>query len=457
MSKSLIAVAVFALALRLGFWAFGAGVVWPDPYRGADTLWYVDSAMNLVDHGTYTSNLDDPDGLFSRPPAYSLFWAPFYWVFGEDHAYVAVALAQVLLDVISVCLVFAIVRLFGMTRRAGLIGAMLYAAYPFTIVWTTVSLPDTLANFLTLALVTTLLAARGRPWWWIGAGALYAACILTREYLGLLGAMAPIVAYHSVPAVKKALAVCLLFGASAVVVYAGWPLRNLIGHGELVVFRVEGSASPVYQADARAAIAWLSAWTNFPQKYTQMIRHKTRPIEFPSDVFADDAERRFAQDVALDARRCGGSFNVVRGGQRLADPCTDEVARGFEKLLTSYKARHPIAYRLRVPMQNVRKILFKSSLVQPRSGTLARLAERLIFAFRTMLLALGIIAAFVYRRNVLLVAVFAPCALIFLFMAFILRHVQMRYLLQADLLMLTLAAVPLDGLVDVLARRMIKP
>jgi 4-amino-4-deoxy-L-arabinose transferase-like glycosyltransferase len=457
MSKSLIAAAMFALALRLGFWAFGAGVVWPDPYRGADTPAYVDSAMNLVDHGTYASDFDNPDGFFSRPPAYSLFWAPFYWVLGEDHAYVAVALAQVMLDVISVCLVFAIVRLFGMTHRAGLIGALLYAVYPFTIVWTTVSLPDTLANFLTFAFVATLLGARERPGWWIGTGALYAACILTREYLGLLGVMVPIVAYHSVPAVKKALVVCMLFSASAVVVYAGWPLRNLIGHGELIVFRVAGSASPFYQADARAAIAWLSAWTNFPEEYTQMIMRKTRAIEFPSDVFADDAEREFAEDLALRARQCGGSFNAGKGVEPLANPCTDEVARGFEKLLASYKARHPIAYRLRVPMQNVRKILFKSSLVQPRSGTLARLAERLVFAFRTMLLALGIVAAFVYRRNVPLVAVFVSCLLIYLFMAFILRHVQMRYLLQADLLMLTLASVPLDRLVAAVARPVIKP
>jgi hypothetical protein len=42
-------------------------------------------------------------------------------------------------------------------------------------------------------------------------------------------------------------------------------------------------------------------------------------------------------------------------------------------------------------------------------------------------------------------------------MAFILRHVRMRYLLQADLLMLTLASVPVDRLVAAVARRMIKP
>jgi len=349
------------------------------------------------------------------------------------------------------------VRLFGMSQRAGLIGALLYAVYPFAIVWTTVSLPDTLANFLTLAFVATLLGARERAWRWIGVGALYAACILTREYLGLLGVMVPIIAYHHVPAIKQALVVCTLFGASAAVVYAGWPLRNLVGHGEQIVFRVDGSASAFYQADARAAIAWLSAWTNFPQKYAQMITRKTDTIEFPSDVFADDAEREFALDVALKARQCGGSFNSGRGVEPLANPCTDEVARGFEQLLASYKARHPIAYRLRVPMQNIRKILFKSSLVQPRGGTLARLAERLVFAFRTILLALGILVAFVYRRNVPLVAVFVSCLSIYIFMAFVYRHVQMRYLLQADLLMLALAAVPLDRLVDALARRVIKP
>ena len=122
------------------------------------------SAINLVDQGVYSSDLSLRDGFFFRPPGYSLFWAPFYWAFGEGRAYIAVAAVQTLLDTATIGLVWTVILRLGGSTTAALVGAVVYSLYPFTIVWITPSLPDAVSNFAVFGLLTMLLTAERHPW-----------------------------------------------------------------------------------------------------------------------------------------------------------------------------------------------------------------------------------------------------------------------------------------------------
>ncbi|MGA2352177.1 MAG: glycosyltransferase family 39 protein [Terracidiphilus sp.] len=196
------------------------GIVQPD------TASYLIPGRNLVLHGCYFA--DGVPNLF-RPPGYSLFLSIFSLA-----GLPAAAIANVVLSVITVVLVWRLGRMVFGDDRIALVAAWLFAFEPMSVVLSIDLLSETL--FLALFLLSVERVAaflRGNGLRSLaGAGLSLAAATYTRPttyYLPIALALGLILVFMRVPGLRwKAPAVLLI---SALSLQAAWQVRNWVETG----------------------------------------------------------------------------------------------------------------------------------------------------------------------------------------------------------------------------------
>ncbi len=199
-----------------------------------DTLAWMDSIVNLIQHGVYTSNMAVENALFFRPPGYAFFIGLFYLVGGNnmETAVRIIPWVQILLDTVSIWFVFSILKQAGASLRAARWGALLYAVYPFIIVWTPVLYAESTSAFFLLASLHFLYSPKKNSAVWSGIMAGIAVlirlqCIFIVPFLIWLSFKR-----DSSTSLTKAAWVHLAVAFGCV--YGMWPARNLLLHQRLV-------------------------------------------------------------------------------------------------------------------------------------------------------------------------------------------------------------------------------
>ena len=140
-------------------------------------------------------------------------------------------------------------------------------------------------------------------------------------------------------------------------------------------------------------------------------------------------------------------------GLNIAEEVGRLEAQANRLLRQSYARQHPVSYWLHVPGSNLFKTFFKSSTAASMGGA-KDLAIRGLFGYRSLLMLVGLLALWVHRREPAMWAVGLFVGGMIFFICLIMRNLEMRYLLQADVLLLLPAAVLLGELADrLLARR----
>ena len=461
------------LVLRILFVAAGAKIYYAgrqmDMYTNGDSYSYALSFQNLLHYGRYTFDLTEPDAAVGRLPGYPFFYGLHYLIFGPKHVLLATACTQAVLDTLGIWLVYSITaRLAGERSWAPLLAALLLATYPFSIVWTTITGTETLGLFLVLLWWAVLILARPKTTNWLVLGALLALIIYVREFLGLCLAVtlfclllrtwtpqAGIARWRPITWVM----------AGFLLLYIWWPVRNYLTLARFIPLKPAAAGYANLREDAQESLAWMLTWTNDVTAGTEELLNAPNP-SFPADVISTPAEHQLIDSLVVLSRTCASSFHVrmkpavIAPGPdgALTDSmryysaqlgntlhyhnCNMVVSNGFRRLRASYLQRHPVQGRVEVPLQNFRKIIFKSQL--KAEGGPQNTTQRLItllFAWRSLLLVLGLVGAWKFRRKVDLWPAILFAGGIFCFMAIVFRSMEMRYLLQADVLMLVPAAL----------------
>jgi len=437
--RLIVATLCVGIIARVVFALVGAPIMHGDRmFIHGDTMDYVNASINLVDHGVLDPDPGFPEAKFARVPFYSLAWAGVYAVAGQDHGFWVMAVIQLLVDLCSLLMMYEIgTRLGG--RVAGLFCGLLFAVYPFELVWLTTSLPDVFTTFFTIAIVWATVRA---PWSLrtsVLVGVFFGLAMLTREYLAPMIAVAGLYVLLNEERPLKHLVVV---GLCAALVFSPWPARNYLVHGEPVLLRSPSSGSRYYDSDARAVVKWITSWTNYANTTFDLITRRGELGDIPDWVFVDEAQEARARALAKRAHECGSSFVSWRHEERASeDDCNDEVAQGFLELHEEFRARHPVHYWIAIPAQNVGKVLFKSSLVETPESVVKRLLIRALFLFRTLGVLLGLAGMAYYWRDRRLIPLLMFLVPLYGYMCVFFRGVQIRYLLQADLLLLIPAAM----------------
>lgn len=511
-------VVLLAFVLRALFTVYGAPAYYKLPapacYSFSDATTYMWAAENFVNGGQYTFDYLEPDAAFGRLPGYPLFYGLHYVLFGPERAIYATAWSQVVLDSLAVLLVFGIVRRMAPTSRfAAWIGALLYATYPFIILWVPVLYTELLSTEIALLLIYAMVRYSGNRWAAFGLGVLVAVALFTREYLGLFLPIALlwVMWAHGGLRKRRAWEAVVLVGLGFGTLYIGWPIRNYLEYHRLVLLKPKTAGYASYKEDFDDYRSWLQCWTNEENPWIEQVVKTSGPVAFPPGVFADAREQAQAQALVTLARQCGSSFYMQREAanstiyglyhgkpvaigrsnsihqspriDQLTDRsiyvvyrdtafmmhdenylfyrqhnCNAAISAGFKQLRASYSRRNPASYWLTVPGKNLFKVFFKSSLAgQTGMGGFRALAVTGLFGYRTVLLLLGIAGLWLYRKERALWPIALYATLIVLFICFIIRGLEMRYLLQADVLLLLPAALVLGRLADGVAARRYGP
>jgi hypothetical protein len=458
-NKFLLAIVVIGLLVRIGFLLVGAKAYYGplNVFTNGDSSSYMMSFKNLVEHGAYTFDFLEPEASFGRLPGYPFFYGVHYLIFGEQHAMQAVACTQIFLDCVSIVLIFLITsKLVSESNyNAPYVASSIYAIYPFIIVWTTIIGTELLATFLILSWFYTLLS-NSKSWsHYFLLGIEIALLFYVREFLGITLLITCLYFLFSKnEGWKQAIRACVLVGVGFGALYIWWPARNYIYQHRVVLVKPERAGFANYKVDMTSYLDWVHSWSNESTYWLQQALVNSHP-NFPAAIFASPQEQEQAQFLVKQANECGSSFylyknlakihyddvQAMRNNKDYTIECNAEIQQGFDRLRISFKQRHPIAYYMKVPLENLYKVVFKSGTQSSDGASKKGLILALVFGYRTLLLIIGIIGLIVYRRvkGVQPIIVFWTFMVVFLCWYF--RQLEMRYLLQADVLLLIPASL----------------
>ncbi|HRY32924.1 MAG TPA: glycosyltransferase family 39 protein [Bacteroidales bacterium] len=449
---SVILLLAAGFLIRLLFMCFLA-----EPYFGrkdihvdGDTFAFAWSFQNLIETGEYTVNPSKEYGYFGRMPGYPFFIGLFYLLSGQDwnSAFRIIAWVQLFLDLCTGWLLYLTAMKLWKHKPAALIVLLLYMCYPFAIVWTPVVYAESLGIFLTV-LAFYFYVRLERPYHPVWCGLTLGLGILVRPQAFLLLAafilMLPFAkSLHPWHWLKKALLILL----PALLLYAAWPLRNWINHGK-----------PVLTQDLRAFYNWdidvlafmqymFSVKSGWEPQYSALIRNEK--VTFPPESYRNREDSLMLEKAVSLARECGSGFSHKKGYWKAPfdEPnCNREVKALFDTLRQNQIRYNPWNFYVKVPLKNLQKALFKTSLTD-NAGFIRKLAS-LLFIYRTVLILAGLMALFIiwFRKKLRqgpALAILVYAVLLYLLLcagtAEQMRNIEMRYFVPADVLLLLPAA-----------------
>lgn len=401
---------------------------------------------NLLNHGVFSYDLNHEYGYFGRMPGYPLFIGIFYLITGNwETTLPLIGWTQLLLDCISIYLIYQIGMMLFRNKKTAIILSLLYAFYPFIIVWNPVAYSELTSIFFMILFSYLLL--KNTNWSVFLSGLALSCAIYCRPQLILLVPAAGLFFLYgknlrTIP-YKKAflyvLAVCMLYGL--------WPLRNYVLYNKVVLTH-DIKGFEVADVDFISYLQYIySVKTEFEPQFSQILQNK--PVEMPAIAYSIPGDSVKLEAALFLAKNYGSSFSNWHGywKEPFSEPNKNkEISILFNHLRENQIKHYPLRYYVYLPLQNLSKALFKFKLNDTK--TITRKLASLLFVYRTLLLILGVWGVWImFRRRLLhpyIVVVFAYFIILYLTLCAgttpQLRNIEMRYFLPADILMLIPAA-----------------
>ena len=436
------------LASRLLFSFWGSKFYYGQlTYTFGDSFSYTQSIINLIQIGTYSFDLSNPDAALYRGPTYPIFWGLHYLIFG-DKAYLAVAVTQSILDVFSGFLIYLILQKAGYGKLTGVLGMTLYLITPTLLVHVPITGTETFGIFITLLVAYAAVSFKSKKGLF-AIGVLCGIALMTRQYLGLL---LPIAILYATSHGQKLISLRSTITASMITagfltVVSPWFLRNWINHDAPTVLMGKTTGYEAYNIDY---LAFNRFYTLYFVDVTPIV--KNIAVNGNDGLIYDEKIEKYSEELkeaAFLSKTCGSSFAqwrayALNAPQELEINCNEEISKRYMDLRQRVLEEQGISRNIEVPLKNVGKALFKSELTKS-AGDFKDKIINTVFMYRTALIALGLAAIFLIPRNRLKIFIIFPIALI-LYISFITRQVEIRYLAQADALLIIFSAISLYAL-----------
>lgn len=463
-NKKLLLILLLGLVVRIAFLLWGANVYFNRDivYSQGDTQGWITGFENIISKGVYTVNPEHEYGYFARLPGYSFFIGIFYFIAGGnwEKALPIIAWVQILLDVISIFFIYAITkRLFS--SKAAYFTAFLYALYPFVVVWNPVAHTETLSIFIMLAGFYFLTDPNQRVFSFFLSGLMFGLGALMRPQILVLFPIPFLFLLIQQSFSKAFLKKALLVGLGVFITYGLWPVRNYVKYNKVVFTQVLKGYGDYWDDDVIAFMQYtFSVKSEWEPQFSSIV--KNEPTVWPPHAYLN-AEDSLMLERAVDlSKNCGFGFSRRTGYWKIPiakeESCSEEIAELFDYLRLRQMEENPLSFYFLVPLQNLRKALFKSQLTQkPESSLMAAMVSGLFF-YRTLLIILGIIGAVVFWKkgnyfNLLILAYFLVLYLSLCFGTTVqMRNIEMRYFLHADVLLLIPAGLFLSEIKNFLRK-----
>lgn len=420
-------------------------------FVSGDTSLWTTMFTNWFETGTLTLDQTHEYGYFGRTPGYTFFIGFFYLISGLKwiSAFKIIAWSQVIIDCIATYATYKTSMLIFKNPFTSIVSGLLYAFYPFIIVWTPVVYSEALSvSSLIIGLYFFVRNQKFDPF--LSASLLSFSILCRPQVLPIvliIGVFYLIKIIQNKPSFfKKSIIFFLTFS----LVYGSWPLRNYINYNKVVLtqdIRSFKTAGEDWLAFTEYIYSVKAEWE--PQ-FTNIITNQE--VKFPRIAYEIEQDSLKLEKAIYMAQNCGSSFSNWKGYWKEPftvndENCNKEIKLLFDELRESQIKNNPLNYYLLVPLQNLKKALFKLSLNNP-SSTFVSIVSTLLFSYRTLLILLGIIGAYFMikqkKHNLFALIFLGYFSLLYFILCFgtgaQFRNIEMRYFLQADVLLLFPAA-----------------
>lgn len=435
------------LLIRLLFFLFGASHYFPREnfMLDGDSAGWMKSIEHLIHNGVYTINPSSEFGYFSRMPGYSFFIGIFYLISGHnwDIAIHLIVWCQIFLDAFAIYLVYRIIGFVSSNKTSSIIGALIYATYPFIIVWNPVVYSESFSVFVMLLALFFIFKPVGKVFYYVIGGWFAGIAVLCRPQLSFLLVTIFLYFFLSKPSFKWFLKISFFYGIGLLFSYGLWPIRNIAIHGEYV-FLEDLRAYNTYGKDVVAFRSYVySLKPEWEPQFSQILNQEE--VKWPSHAFISPGDSILLSEMTEKAKYCTDGFSWwkgYKGTQNIEGGCKDEVTNGFTILRKNQIKANPFNYYFKVPLLNLKKAVFKNQLSSVKSSAIGFVSS-MLFGARTILLILGVLSSlvllikykqkwvlipFIYGVGLYLILCFGPATHF--------RNIEMRYFLHADILFL---------------------
>jgi hypothetical protein len=450
---------IIGLILRLGFMFIGAPLYYgTSDYatNGGDTWSWADSMTNLVHTGTYTCDPSYEDGKFYRPPGFAFFLMIFYLISGchLPLAFKLAVFAQILLDTISIFLVYGIVKNNKGSEKLALGAALLYTIYPFVIVWAPVLYAETSSIFFMLWGIYLLSITPTRTSLLLAGFAIGAAILTRLQIFFIIPGLLYFIYLRSKSVKGFFTSPFIWFFISFGITYGSWPIRNLM-HGQFIPDqKLENNAH--FSRDYIAFMNYIwSVKTDHRPQYDHIIHGE--PVVWPKASYLHPGDSATLARIAVQCSTCSRGFShfmytVGLAKERIKDynACSQEITETFNRLREEQIKENFFHFAIIVPLSNLKKCIFKSALYDAKSN-LVKIVSTILFSYRTLFIILGIIGLWLNRKQKMISKELSGLILIYniswIFMlCFVYRNIEIRYLLMTDILLLLPAMITIQVL-----------
>ncbi|MCX6291834.1 MAG: glycosyltransferase family 39 protein [Bacteroidetes bacterium] len=417
-------------------------------FVSGDTTAWTRCFENLWKTGTYTVNPSSEFGYFGRMPGYSFFMGIFYFLAGQswEAAYPVIGWFQSVLDFFGIVLVYKIGERIFSDKKTAAILALLYATYPFIIVWTPVSYSEYMSIFILLSGIYFFLCEE-KKYSDAFSGFLIGLAVLFRPQVILLVPVLGVwllIKNRKKGILKRATVFAVFFLLS----YSPWPIRNYVSQHKIILTQDLGGFAN-YDKDVMAFMQYVySVKGEWEPQFSDII--KNREVTWPRASYLEKDDSIKLNRAVYLSKNCGSGFSAWTGywKEKFSDPnCNDEIKQLFDELRNEQIKNNAFHFWVTVPLQNFQKAVFKTTLND--HATAARKMASLLFIYRTLLILIGLAGCyFLFRSDR---AGKAWGLIIFVYFIFVyaaicagtgaqLRNIEIRYFLHADILLLIPAA-----------------
>ncbi|HQP04401.1 MAG TPA: hypothetical protein PLP11_07340 [Bacteroidales bacterium] len=446
-SKAIVVIVLTALLVRVVFVLFGAELYYGKQnfFETGDTYSYTQCAKNLAEHGTFRGILDDPKSVAARLPAYPLLMTAVYLISGNDVdlMYQIMIWIQIVLDVASVFILYQLCYFISKSYRLGIVTALIYALYPFAIIWVPLISSETMGIFTMLLGLMFLARKRNKTDFLFGGVFIALSALCRPQNLIFIPVFVFVYLLYNIRNLKFALLpiTLALIGFSGV--YGSWITRNYILLDKFIPFSDSQGGMETFSKDVVACRKYIySLQSDWNPQFFQIVRNEK--VEWPEIAFVSKEDSLMLLRAEYLAKNCGYGFSYWREYWNkdnaqipFEESCCDSIVYYFSKLRANQIKANPFHYKIIIPLQNLRKALFKTSLVNEKQGIFG-LATTLLFLYRSLLILIGFIGVYLMMRkkNLYGLFVFLFFAVVYYYICFTVRNIEMRYFLNNDILML---------------------
>ena len=423
-------------------------------FSTSDTPSFLDSFLNLINYGRYCFDLEIRDSCFYRLPTYPFFLG-IQQYFLPNYYWISVAVLQSFLDAGSCCLAFLIGKEIGLKKWGQWAVVLVFIFYPFTTFWVPIQQPEIIGTFLVLLSVYLLIGLKNAYLAIIFSGLCLVLGIWSKQYIA---ALIPAIIFFIMARseMKKFILYSGLFVCVVVVGYSPWVIRNFINYNEPIILMGATTGVKTYLSDFNNAMFFVSLLYENPTAELTNIA-KNKKLTLPSSEFTRKNKSEI-EAVVLNAYNCGPGFTIRRGESSVnkIESCEKLVAEGFANLSQKAKVEMPFIDYYKTAFQSFAKGFFKLDYIQ---STGSSIVQQLLFGYRGILIILGLAAIFVAKGRRQLAFVLGALTYWFstlIVLSFVYRHVEMRYLLMADSVILICSCMTIGYIGNWLNERFLK-